>query len=117
MVKHLGSTLAIILAVLLFLTGTNAIAYGQGDATGLTSGPMVLLGALAYRSAKKVRIGDVSAGSVRTALELVAMAVVILLWIGQNDLKSQIANHPVPSLIIPLWLIIAFFSQKLTKSK
>ena len=47
MKKHIGSTIALILGILYFISGLT-----KGN-SGLIAGPIMILGALAYRSAKE----------------------------------------------------------------
>ncbi len=44
----------------------------------------------------------------RSILEIVAIVVVLLLILLQNDLFRNIVNDPFPNVVIPLWAIIAY---------
>ena len=56
-VRFLGSTLTLVLGAMYFLGAGGQVAQG-GNLTGLVVGPMMFLGALAYRSRKRTpRIG------------------------------------------------------------
>ena len=78
-------------------------------AAAIIAGPVVILGATAYRSRKRRLLGLKPATLVPKSLEAAAL-VLILLMVGlQDGLRSLIATDPVPNLIIPLWAFIAYF--------
>ena len=54
--KFLGSTVAIILGVLYFLGGISQLVQG-GSSAGVIIGPVMVLGAIAYRSRKRRLMG------------------------------------------------------------
>jgi hypothetical protein len=103
MKKHLGSTVALILGALTFVAG---ITQQQGNL--LIAGPIILVGAFAYRSAKKRNLGEVKNSLLRKIIEAVGVIAIIVAVLLQNDLKRLIATDPFPNLIIPLWAIIAY---------
>ena len=107
--QFLGSTAAIILGVLYFISGPASIQSG-GDGAGLIAGPIMILGAAAYRSRKRRLIGLKPGTLLTRALEAAALAIILLLVGLQNDLLTLIRMDPVPNLIIPLWACIAYFS-------
>ena len=104
MKKHIGSTIALILG---FLSFAGSVA-NPSNLSGLIAGPVIILGALAYRSAKKRKLGEVRNTALRKGLELLALIMIAAAILLQNDLKNLIAADPVPNLIIPLWAIIAY---------
>lgn len=111
MKKHIGSTLALILGVL-------SLAAGAAKPSSLLiAGPIIILGALAYRSAKKRMLGEVTASMLRKGLEALAIAVIVASVLLQNDLNNQVITDPVPNLIIPLWAIVAYTIIALKKKK
>jgi hypothetical protein len=112
MKKHLGSTVALILGALTFVAG---ITQQQGSL--LIAGPIIFVGAFAYRSAKKRILGEVKNSLLRKILEAVAVIVIIMAVLLQNDLARLIATDPVPNLIIPLWVIIAYIIVVLRRPK
>ena len=103
MKKHIGSTIALILGLLSFASGVN-----PGNPGGFVAGPVIILGALAYRSAKKRKLGEVNNSTLRKVLEALALIMIAAAILLQRDLKNLIATDPVPNLIIPLWAIIAY---------
>ncbi len=110
MKKHLGSTIALgigVLSVVSSLTKPNM----------LIAGIIIILGALAYRSAKKRKLGEISGSSLRKALEVCAIVIIIAAVLLQKNLTYNMATDPVPNLMIPLWAIIAYMVIALKKQK
>jgi hypothetical protein len=102
MKKHLGSTVALILGALTLVAGLTQ------PGSLLVAGPIIIVGALAYRSAKKRHLGEVKNSLVRKGLEGTAIVSIVAAVLLQNDFRRQIATDPVPNLVIPLWAIIAY---------
>ena len=102
MKKHIGSTIALAFGVLTLISGLT-------KPNGLLiTGPVIILGALAYRSAKKRMLGEVKTSLLRKGLEATAIIIIVAAVLLQNDLTNQIITDPVPNLIIPLWVIVAY---------
>ena len=100
--KYLGSTVA--LAV-----GAISVAAGLvKPSSTLTAGIIIILGALAYRSAKKRKLSKVKTSLIRKNLEVFAIVIIIALILLQHNAVHYINTDPVPNLIIPLWAIIAY---------
>ena len=104
MKKHIGSTIALVLGIFYFASGLT----NPGNSGGLVAGPVIILGALAYRSAKKRKLGEANNITLRKGLEVLALIVIAVAILLQKDLKNLIATDPVPNFIIPLWAIIAY---------
>jgi len=68
----------------------------------------MILGALAYRSAKKRKLGEVKSTLTRQLVEVALLLGICVVVLGQNNLKTLIATDPVPNFVIPLWAIIAY---------
>ncbi|HUQ38314.1 MAG TPA: tetratricopeptide repeat protein, partial [Aestuariivirga sp.] len=100
--KHIGSTIALILGILGFASGLTQLT------DMIVGGPALILGALVYRSCKKRKLGEVDNTTLRLVLELTALASIVLLIGLQNDLRNRIIQEPVPNLIIPLCVILAY---------
>ncbi len=112
MKKHLGSTIALVLGVLTFAAGITQL---QGSL--IITGPIIFVGALAYRSAKKRNLGEAKNSLLRKFLEALAIVAIIAAVLLQKDLGRQIATDPIPHLIIPLWVIIAYVIGVLKRPK
>jgi hypothetical protein len=78
-VRHLGSTVALLLGGLVFLGAAIRIGNGDPAAPGaLKAGLVLILGALIYRSAKRRRLGEVTSTPARWALEGIAIVLMFL---------------------------------------
>ena len=104
MKKHIGSTIALILG---FLSFVSSVA-NPSNRSGLIAGPVIILGALAYRSAKKRMLGEANNTALRKGLEVLALIMIAAAILLQKNLTNLIVTDPVPNLIIPLWAIIAY---------
>jgi Mn2+/Fe2+ NRAMP family transporter len=111
MKKHIGSTIALCFGILSIVAGI-----AKPSATAI-AGATIVLGALAYRSAKKRKLGTVSNSKVRLTLEIIGIVLSILIVVLQNDLKSLIATDPVINFVIPLWVLIAYLVVSLRRNK
>jgi hypothetical protein len=78
-VKHLGSTVALLLGSLVFLGAASRIGNGDPAAPGaLKAGLVLILGGLIYRSAKRRRLGEVASTPARWILEAIAIVLMFL---------------------------------------
>ncbi len=111
MKKHIGSTIALCFGIISIMAGIVALS---STAIG---GVTIVLGALAYRSAKKRKLGSVSNSKVRLTLEIMGIALSILIVILQNNLKYLIATEPVTNFVIPLWVLIAYLVVSFRRNK
>lgn len=102
MKRHLGSTIALILGVLSFVGGLAS------PATMTVAGPVMILGALACRSAKKRKLGEVKQSFLRKSLEATAFVAIVAIVSLQNNIATLVASDPVPNLIIPCWAVMAY---------
>ena len=118
MKKHLGSTIALGFGVLYGVGGLLArIDPGySGPKEGLVGGIIAILGALAYRSAKKRKLGEIKSSSLRKASEVFAFVIIAIVLL-QKNFPDNIRDNPLPNLIIPLWAIIAYILISLKKQK
>ena len=102
MKKYLGSTVVLIFGVLSVVVGLAK------PSSVLLGGIIMVLGALAYRSAKRRKLGEVKTSVIRKAVEVIAIVIIIALVLLQHNAADYIRTDPVPNLIIPLWAIIAY---------
>ena len=78
-VKHLGSTVALLLGSLVFLGAASRIGNGDPAApAALKAGLVLILGALIYRSAKRRRRGEEASTPARRVLEGIAIVLMFL---------------------------------------
>jgi len=116
--KHIGSTIALCIGVLYGVSGLLARidTSNTGPKEGLEGGIIAILGALAYRSAKKRKLGQVRTSSLRKASEVFTFVIIAIVLLRKN-FPDNIIDNPVPNLIIPLWAIIAYIVIALKKQK
>lgn len=101
--KNIGSNLAIVLGIISAIAGLTQLNVSLANA-----GFVMIIGAFAYKSAKRRALGEVVSSNLRKATELVALVVIILLIGLQNNLVDLLSTDPVPNLIIPAWALIAY---------
>ncbi|HIE73782.1 MAG TPA: hypothetical protein EYQ06_05890 [Flavobacteriales bacterium] len=108
--EFFGSSAAIVLGVLYFLSGVNVAAQKTGgSANGLVFGLVIILGALAYKSAKKRKLNIVATTVIREIFEIVAILLILASVLMLNvDIKKFMAETPV-SFLIWLWALIPYF--------
>ena len=111
MKKHIGSTIALVVGILYFLGSLSNMG------SGIISGPIMIIGALAYRSAKQRHLGNCKPTITRKIFEITGLVVIVVAIVFQTNLKETIATDPVPNFIIPLWAIIAYLVIALKKAK
>ncbi len=103
MLKHLGSTIAIVLGLIM----TAAIA-AQPQSSLPIAGAVTLFGALAYRSCKRRGLGEVPSTALRKGLETAALVAAVLVILLQADLKRRLILDPVPNILPILWALVAY---------
>ena len=110
MKKHLWTNLAIVLAVLSWASGIQTLS------GNMLAGEVMLLSALACRSANKRKLMEVESTNKRLIYETVLIVVMVLLVILQNGLKDRIATDPVPNFVIPV-ICFMFYAVALYKAR
>jgi hypothetical protein len=110
MKKYIGSTMSLILGILYFLSALIK------PNSGLIAGPVMILGALAYMSAKSRRLKS-KPSTFKHVLEIAAICIIIAMCLLQKNLSHLITTDPVPNLIIPLWAIIAYLTIAIKKKE
>ena len=74
----------------------------------LLAGVVMILGAVAYRSAKERKLEEAKWVLTRRVLEVALIVLICVVILAQNDLKHRIATDPIPNSIIPIWAIGAY---------
>ena len=80
-------------------------------------GLVILLCAIAYKSAKKRKLGIKKNSALRITLELAAILISLFLVFWRNDLKLAIAYDPLPTIVLPMWAFIAYAFVSFKKCK
>ena len=109
MSKHFGSALAIGFGISIFLAGLSqpieTVQTGQAldiQVTGLA----ILLGGIAYRSAKRRYLGEVISSTTRVLLlEVLPLALIIGSVVFLHDFKYHLATEPAPIFVRVLSII------------
>lgn len=106
-IRFLGSSLALLWGWPYWLGSIAQVQHGGGGA-GLVAGPMVILGALAYRSRKRRRMGLRDSTMVRRCLEGLTISAILAAWLLKNDLMRLMYEDPIPNFLIPVWIVAAY---------
>jgi hypothetical protein len=113
--KHLWTSIAIFCAILIYASGIQAVL-GNSSSGLLLTGEVILLSAIACRSANKRRLKEVTNSTLRIMIEALLILGLILLVVLQNDLAMRLATDPAPNLIIPiicfLFYALAFYKAR-----
>ena len=104
--RFLGSTVALVLGILHFLSVPAALQEGRD--ISLVAGPVMFLGAVAYRSRKRRLLRLASAVQARKISEALALLAILLVVGLQRDLGALMVVDPFPNLVLPLWAVIAY---------
>jgi hypothetical protein len=115
--RHLGSSITLVLGCLGLIGGLASLARPQPNLAPSIGALIMILGALAYRSAKKRKLGETKTTLTRQALELTLLLLICLIVLAQNNLMYLINTDPVPNLIIPLWAILAYLTVALRPNR
>lgn len=105
--RLIGSLIALVLGTSGMLSALAAVTSGASS-SGLMTGPVMILGAAAYSSRKRRLLGLKPETTARKTFEVVCMALITTMWLGDLDLANAVRNNPASHLMIPLWALIAY---------
>ncbi len=97
-----GSYAALVLGLFALLGGA-----GQVNGSLLVGGWFMVLGSIAYMSAKKRKLGLAKETTLRKTLELIAVIIIIIMTVLTK--RADLVNDPFPNVVIPAWAVIAYF--------
>ncbi|MEX2514664.1 MAG: hypothetical protein WD335_00850 [Candidatus Paceibacterota bacterium] len=100
--KFIGSNISLVIGILAIIAGL------ANPSSTLLAGIYIVLGAIAYKSLKKRKLGIVQDSKIRPILEVVAIFAIVVLVLMQNNLRMHLINDPFPNLVIPLWVIVSY---------
>ena len=104
-----GSTAALIIGGLGIIAGISNVASRVPDSGDTAiSGAVAVLGALAYRSLKRRRLGVKPDTGARKGMETAFLVAALLLIILQKGFLDRLNRNPFVNLIVPAWAIIAY---------
>jgi hypothetical protein len=103
MKKHLGSTVALVIGGLGLVGGLS-----NHNFQSINASVVMIVGALAYKSAKKRRLNEVENTKFRFGMEIVGLGVIVLSVLALSDIKTAIALYPLSTVVAPLYALIAY---------
>jgi len=114
MSRHFGSSVAIFIGIILSFTGLVQLAAELNEGRPVTNGPengiAIVLGAIAYRSAKKRYLKEKENNVARLiVLEIVPVGIIIVSILLLNDFKYQLATNPFPIVFRTLTIVPYLF--------
>lgn len=119
--RHLGSTIALAVGVIALIAGFRDLAAASDweiqqfvSLDSFVTGVVIIAGALAYRSAKKRRLGEVRSTRLRLTVELCELVVVVVpkIWLWAEYDHFRIDGALFPVWAIAAYLIINFWPHK-----
>jgi hypothetical protein len=105
---HLGSSTALVLGFFGLIGELGSMSKGAAPSGMVVGAPIMIVGALAYRSAKKRALGEVPSTLGRWLFEGAAILAIVLLLALQPRLSALMASDPAPYFVIPFWAIVAW---------
>lgn len=111
--RYWGSTTALAVGWICLFGG---IAQMQQYIGLFLVGVTTVFTSMAYRSAKRSKLGAVTPSAARGVGEAIALVLAVAPILIQGDLFSRVYNDPVPNLVVPLWGFIAYAAAKLSSS-
>jgi hypothetical protein len=117
MKDYIGVIMAMVIAVISIIAGLSYAGSHEGEQkfTLVITGVVILLGSLAYLSAKKVMLGKVQFTSQRRITEVMLLIFAGMAIALQNDLLQKIEQDPFPNVVVPLWILLAYLVVALRK--
>lgn len=109
--KFWGSTATLIIGCLSFAAGLAQISsHESGNRSGgtLIAGWVMILGALAYKSLKKRKLGIKPDTLVRRLIEALLLVLAFLSVVLQANFIALCYYDPVPNVFIPACVFIAY---------
>lgn len=119
--RFLGSTAALIAGILCYCrvisrfvntvqpgTFQNGLPQKEWYFVGMVTSAMMILGALAYRSLKKRKLGIVKDSRLRISLEFSALFIIAFLIFRNREIEYFASTYPFQFVVVPLWVFIAY---------
>lgn len=106
--RYWGANVGIVVGCLSIFSAFSPTNSTPGTGNLMVCGLVILLCAIAYKSAKKRKLGIKRNSVPRIILEFVAIFVSLFLVFWRNDLKLAIASDPLPVIVLPMWAFIAY---------
>lgn len=105
MKSFIGSFVAIFVGIFSIIGGLN----GPRDFDGIVGGAGIIIGALAYRSAKRRHLGLRPNSRLRRGIEIGLLVLVFLPAVGRGMQGwSILSDAPISGIFVPLWSLAAY---------
>jgi hypothetical protein len=101
----MGCNIALVLGGLILF---SAFGNNLKNLYMINLGLIMIVGALAYKSAARRKLGELTDSKLRKAFEIGGIISIGLLVILQNNLLSLIVDDPISNLIAPIWALSAY---------
>jgi hypothetical protein len=98
--RFVGSTVALMLGLLFLMTAPSR---GRDRFPQTLNGVGTIVGALAYRSLKRRRLGLCDNSIGRRVVEGAALVSIVALVLLQSNVLVHMSSEPVPNHLIPAW--------------
>ena len=108
--KNLGSSLALFVGCIAILVGLLALVQNSSQQDTFRTGIVMVLGALAYRSAKKRRLGEVESTKMRISFEIILLAGICAAIFGQSNFPERMMTNAVTNVLVPTWALVAYLA-------
>ena len=105
-IRFLGSNLALVVGVLSIVGGLAAVTEGRTTSM-LWAGPIIVLGALVYRSRKRRILGERTSTRLRICTEYAVLLIILGAWLLQKDFLHLVATDPAPQMV-PVLVFLAY---------
>lgn len=109
--KIFNSDVALLIGFLFLLTGV------ANPSSIAIAGVVIILGVLAYKSAKKRKLKLAKDTILRKVLEAVAIVVTFLIIFLQKNVQELMYQDPITNTLIPIWVWGAYFYMIFSKPK
>lgn len=106
--RHLGSSIALVLGFFGLIGELGALSKGATPSGMIVGAPIMILGAIAYQSAKKRTLGEVASNLPRWLFEIAAILSILLLLAVQPNVQTLMTTDPGPYFVIPFWAVVAW---------
>lgn len=108
LLKNLGSSAALFAGCIAILAGLLALAQHAPQLDTLRTGIVMVLGALAYRSAKRRRLGEVKSTRMRISFEITLLAAICVTILAQNNVAQRMVINALTNVLVPAWALVAY---------
>lgn len=113
MKKYMGCNIALVLGGFILF---SAFGNNLKNLYMINLGLIMIVAALAYKSAARRNVGELRDSKLRKAIEIGGIISIGLLVVLQNNLLSLIESDPISNFIAPIWALSAYLIVFFKKS-